>query len=619
MGFGLFAPETSFICPRLISPLARPGLVAIFKAMPDIVLTTLNAKFIHAAFGLRYLFANLGELQPRAVIAEFDINLRPLDIAEALLAREPRILGLGVYIWNVTQTTEVVAVIKRLRPEVKIILGGPEVSYETAGQKIVEFADHVITGEADLKFAEVCRVLLNAVPLTLTHSRGEREQQSQFSVKSNSPSNHPAFGLASGGKPVLPHPSGEGRGEGLPKIIPAELPDLARLELPYDFYAEADIAHRIVYVEASRGCPFTCEFCLSSLDIPVRQVPLDKFLAAMQRLLDRGLKQFKFVDRTFNLHIATSKAILEFFLARYQPGMFFHFELVPDRLPEELRAVIVKFPPGSLQFEVGIQTFNPEVGQNISRRQNYERLAENFAFLRSETSIHIHADLIVGLPGETLASFAAGFDKLIALGPQEIQVGILKRLRGTPIVRHDVEWQMIYNPQPAYELLQNKLLDFATMQRLRRFAKYWDLVGNSGNFVATTPLIFAVVRPTEIASAPGTEAIKPPGNTVPLATPSPFANFLGLSDWLYAKLGRTDSIALGRLAELLFEFLTQEQHHDVHHAAQTVWQDWSRGGRRDPPEFLREFLPAETSIRPRAAKTTLPKRQARHLSAGEAV
>src|SRR5208337_1061500 len=132
--------------------------------MTEIVLATLNAKFIHAAFGLRYVFANLGGLQPRAVIAEFDINQRPLDIAEALLARDPKILGLGVYIWNVAETTEVVATIKRVRPEIKIILGGPEVSYETESQEIVRLADHVITGEADLKFAEVCRVLLERRP-----------------------------------------------------------------------------------------------------------------------------------------------------------------------------------------------------------------------------------------------------------------------------------------------------------------------------------------------------------------------------------------------------------------------------------------------------------------------
>ena len=508
--------------------------------MPDIVLTTLNAKFIHAAFGLRYLFANLGELQPRAVIAEFDINLRPLDIAESLLAREPKILGFGVYIWNVAETTEVITAIKRIRPEIKIILGGPEVSYETEGQKIVELADHVITGEADLKFAEVCQQLLN--------------------------------------------------GETPPKIIAAELPEFSRIILPYDFYTEADLAHRIVYVEASRGCPFTCEFCLSSLDIPVRQVPLDKFLAAMQRLMDRGLKQFKFVDRTFNLNLLTSKALLEFFLARYQPGMFFHFEMIPDRLPAELREVIAKFPPGSLQFEVGIQTFNPEVGTLISRRQNYERMADNFNFLRNETSVHIHADLIIGLPGETLESFAAGFDRLIALGPQEIQVGILKRLRGTPIIRHDAEWQMIYNAHPPYEILQNKLLDFATMQRLRRFARYWDLVGNSGNFIAVTPLIWS--------------------NNV-----SPFNNFLRFSDWLFSKIHRTDSIALARLMELLFEFLTRQLTLDSKLVAETFWQDCQRTGRRDAPNFLKEFLPQENWSVIRERDRSLPKRQSRHAAA----
>ncbi len=561
--------------------------------MADILLTTLNAKYIHAAFGLRYLFANLAELQPRALIAEFDIHQRPLDIAEALLAREPKIIGFGVYIWNVTETIEVISAIRRVRPEIKIILGGPEVSHETEGQPIVELADHVITGEADLKFAEVCRVLLDELALTLTLSPGEREQREPGFNGSVSVLDLSAFGSAREG--LRGRRAAEGTS--LPKIIPAPLPEFSRIALPYDFYTETDLAHRIVYVEASRGCPFTCEFCLSSLDIPVRQVPLPIFLGEMQKLLDRGLKQFKFVDRTFNLNVATSKAILEFFLARHEPGMFFHFEMIPDRLPAELRAVIAKFPPGALQFEVGIQTFNPEVGTHISRRQNYERLADNFQFLRSETGVHIHADLIVGLPGETLESFAAGFDRLIALGPQEIQVGILKRLRGTPIGRHDTEWQMAYTAHPPYEILKNKLLDFATMQRLRRFAKYWDLVGNSGNFVATTPLIWT----SSEAGGVGQSA-------------SAFHGFLCFSDWLYGQLGRTDTIALVRLAEGLFDFITVELKHDKKLVAERLWCDWQQAGRRDPPEFIREFLPPETAGRERSAKRLLPKRQARHLS-----
>jgi radical SAM superfamily enzyme YgiQ (UPF0313 family) len=533
--------------------------------MPDIVLATLNAKFIHVAFGLRYLFANLGNLQSRAALAEFDINQRPLDVAEALLARQPKILGLGVYIWNVAETAAVVAAIKRVRPDIIIILGGPEVSYETESQEIFTLADHVITGEGDLKFAEVCRQLL------------ERRALCQAEVRPRPGSDDPF------------QPAGEVPGAPLPKIIPAELPDFSRIALPYEFYTDADIAHRIVYVEASRGCPFTCEFCLSSLDIPVRAVPLEKFLGEMQKLMDRGLKQFKFVDRTFNLNIAASKAILEFFLARHQPGNFYHFEMIPDRLPAELREVIAKFPPAALQFEVGVQTFNPQVGQLISRRQNYERLADNFHFLRHQTRVHIHADLIAGLPGESAESFAAGFDRLVALRPQEIQVGILKRLRGTTIGRHDLEWQMIYSPQAPYEILQNRLIDFATMQRLRRFAKYWDLIGNSGNFVNTTPLIWR--------------------------DESPFACFLRLSDWLYARTGRTDSIALARLAELLFEFLTSKSKLDAAPVAAAMTGDWQRAGRRDVPEFLRGFLPAENGRRTRTGMTGALKRQARH-SAG---
>jgi len=348
----------------------------------------------------------------------------------------------------------------------------------------------------------------------------------------------------------------------------------------------------------------------------------------MQKLLDRGLRQFKFVDRTFNLNLATSRAILEFFLARHQPGNFYHFEMIPDRLPAELREVIAGFPPGALQFEVGVQTFNPDVGQNISRRQNYERLADNLDFLRNRTRVHIHADLIVGLPGETVESFAAGFDRLIALGPQEIQVGMLKRLRGTPIVRHDTEWGMIYHPQPPYEILQNRLIDFATMQRLRRFAKYWELAGNSGNFVETTPLLWRDESSFEVAECTGPDCGAPgavpagcedqpsragavPG--APAMLESPFARFLRFSDWLYARLARTDSIALARLAELLFEFLTGELKWDAPRVADTMARDWQRGGRRDLPEFLREFQPAKTGPRAPSGRAALPKRQARHL------
>jgi radical SAM superfamily enzyme YgiQ (UPF0313 family) len=487
--------------------------------MVDIILTTLNAKYAHCAFGLRYLMANLGELQARAQILEFDINQRPIEVVEAILRHEPKIVGIGVYIWNAMQSLQVVADLKRLRPELVIIIGGPEVSYECDQQEIVRLADYVITGEADLAFARACGQIL--------------------------------------GRSSLPM-----------KIIPAPLPDFDRLMLPYDLYTDTDIAHRVIYVEASRGCPFECEFCLSSLDIPVRNASLEPFLAAMQRLLDRGVRQFKFVDRTFNLNLKISSAILQFFLERYQPGLFVHFEMIPDRLPEALREPIRQFPPGALQFEVGVQTFNEQVAKLISRRQDNAKLEDNLRWLRKETGVHVHADLIVGLPGEDMESFAVGFDRLVALGPQEIQVGLLKRLRGTPIVRHDSEWGMVYSPHPSYEILQTKLIDFFTMQRLRRFARYWDLIANSGNFVEAAPLLWRA--------------------------DSPFQSFMRFSDWLYAQTKQTHAIALARLRELFTRYLVEEDGQNSEEIQCVLRHDADRTHSR--------------------ATASTPPRQARHLA-----
>ncbi|MFU8803876.1 MAG: DUF4080 domain-containing protein [Bradymonadaceae bacterium] len=510
--------------------------------MTDIVLLTLNARFAHASFGLRYLKANLGELRDRASIMEFTIADRPIDVIEAVLAAEPRIVGVGVYIWNARESAELVSMLKRVRPDITVVLGGPEVSYETEGQAVVEAADYVITGEADLTFPQVCEELL------------------------------------AGDLPPA-------------KIIPGQLPKAEELALPYELYDSKDIAHRVIYVEASRGCPFRCEFCLSSLAKGVRKFPLEAFLGEMERLFERGVRHFKFVDRTFNLDIGMSTEILQFFLDRYEPGLFVHFEMVPDRLPEELREVIARFPAGVLQFEVGIQTFNVDVAKLISRRQDYGRLADNFRFLREETGVHLHADLIAGLPGEDMESFGVGFDRLVELGPQEIQVGILKRLRGTPIVRHDEPFEMAYGAYPPYEILETSLVDFATMQRIRRFARYWDMVGNSGNFPLASRRIWL--------------------------EGSAFEQFMNFSDWLYAQTRRTHAIALKRLCALVFEYLTTELGQDSLEVAVDVQTDYCQQGRRkDILPNLIDILPKDFSIETKEAfDEHLPARQARHLTA----
>lgn len=527
--------------------------------MSDIVLTTLNARYWHSSFGLRYLLANMGELTPQTTMLEFGIGDRTVDVLSTLLEQNPRIVGFGVYIWNIEPITKLVADLKQVRPEIIIVLGGPEVSYETENQPIVRRADYVITGEADIEFPNLCRRILN-----------DTEQPAAVA----SP--------ASSGLTILAPPSQATQTQ----IIHAAVPPLPDIQLPYDLYNDEDIAHRVIYVEVSRGCPFTCEFCLSALDIPVRLFDLEEFLTAMGRLLERGVQQFKFVDRTFNLNMRVSNAILQFFLDRYQPGLFLHFEMIPDRLPEALRELIAKFPDGALQFEIGVQTFNDDVGELISRRQDNEKLAENFRFLREQTGVHIHADLIIGLPGEELDSFAQGFDRLVALDPQEIQVGILKRLKGTPIIRHDDEWQMVYSDHPPFEILSNRLLEFATIHRLRRFSRFWDLIANSGNFRESTPLLWQ--------------------------HDSPFECFFAFTNWIHHAEQRTHGIPLAKLSERLFEFLTTKRNISPEQAALSLWTDYVRGGRRDQPAFLRTFnLPPHHEITEQ--NSSLPSRQSRHL------
>lgn len=496
--------------------------------MADVVLCTLNARYAHASLGLRCLLANLGEVRARATLLEFDLQERPADVVEAILAMGPKIVGLGVYIWNVGPMSEVVALLKTLAPEVAVVLGGPEVSHELEEQPIVRLANHVITGEGEDAFRVLCEGLL------------------------------------------------EGRHD-FPKVLKGGLPDLARLRLPHAEFSDQDLAHRLLYVEASRGCPFRCEFCLSSLDEKVRPFPLPNLFSSLESLLSRGARHFKFVDRTFNLDVRASTAILDFFLERWTPGMFLHFELIPDRLQPALRERLARFPAGGVQLEIGLQTLNAEVTRRISRVQDLTRCAETFAFLRQHTQAHLHADLIVGLPGEDLESFGKGFDTLRSWGPQEIQVGVLKRLRGTPIQRHQVEFGLVFAPIAPYEVLATNTLSFVDVQRLKRFARTWDLFGNSGRFPSTLPLLFR-------------------------DEPSDFAAFLRFSDWLTTRTTTRAGISLARQFELLVEYLGPTAPEVLERAL----VDYRRGARTDTPKWLRAPPPESPKPRP-----TLPPRQSR--------
>lgn len=503
--------------------------------MANIVLTTINAKYIHASLGLRYLYANMGELKAQSQLMEFTLVQRPDDIVELLLETNPSIIGFGVYIWNSLETLDVVRMLKLVKPEMTIILGGPEISYETTSQALYKEADHVITGQADHAFRQTCIELINNE------------------------------------KPV--------------KLISPLPIDLNTLASPYSEYTDDDLKNRVLYVEASRGCPFKCEFCLSSLDKTATAFNLEQFLDQMKQLLDRGAKHFKFVDRTFNLKIDTSKKILEFFLNAIEndnQSLFLHFELIPDRLPDPLKELLPRFPPGCLQFEIGIQSFNVEVQQRISRKQQHEKTCENVIWLRENTHAHIHADLIFGLPGETLSSFGQGFDQLLTLGPQEVQLGILKRLRGTPIARHTEAFDMRYQSTPPYRILSNSDNDFVQVQRIVRFARYWDLIANSGRFPKGLPMLLGS---------------------------SPFERFLSSSDWIFQQTGQTHKIALPKLFTILHRLFTEHLNIDADDAGDALASDFAHNKLKGRPSFQTAELPPNHKAIAAAAK-----RQSRHMA-----
>lgn len=396
----------------------------------DIVLAAVNARYSHASLGMRFLLANVDDaLRARTALLEFSINDPVETIAEKIAATPPRLVGLGVYIWNRVLMEALVPLLRQKLPSAVIVLGGPEIAHDTASA-LAQAADGVVRGEGESIWPVICRDVL-------------------------------------AGRPLPPLPA-------------LQAPSLDALQLPDALYSETDLRHRNVYIEASRGCPLACAFCLSSVEPGVRHFPEAAVQASLQRLLDRGALQFRFVDRSFNLGGGRALRLLAFFLARLRPGLRLHFEMTPDGLSPSLRALLSRFPPGVLHLEAGIQSFDPAVLARVNRRVDLAAAADGIAWLVREAGADVHADLIAGLPGETLAGFAAGFDRLYRLGPSEIQVGILKRLHGTALAREGQG--ACFRDEPPYDVLETPSMTASELDAVRRFASHWDRVVNRGHF-----------------------------------------------------------------------------------------------------------------------------------------
>ncbi|HEX5329873.1 B12-binding domain-containing radical SAM protein [Sulfuricurvum sp.] len=526
--------------------------------MHTILLTTLNARYAHTALGLRYLYANMGELQPMTKIVEFTMNEQIQSIAEELLKHSPRIIGIGVYIWNASQCSELIQTLKKVSPQTVIVLGGPEAAH-LPHRVDLSRADYIISGEGEVAFYELCKEILSPV-IPCYDTESTKTQEIPYQVRDDEK---------------------EGQQHKQPHFIKAPLPDLKSIHLPYSAYNDEDVAHRYIYVEASRGCPFECEFCLSSIDEKVRNFPLDQLLEEFEILWQRGARSFKFIDRTFNLNMTFANRILDFFLSK-EPPYFAHFEVIPDHFPEVLKEKIKLFPAGSLQLEIGIQTLDPLIAKGINRPLKLEKIVENLRFLENETHAHMHLDLIVGLPGESIEGFGRNLDTLVSLTHSEIQIGILKNLSGTTLSRHDKEHGMIYSDTPPYDILQNNLLSFVQIQKMKRFARFWDIFYNSGSFTKTVPLIWS--------------------------RGSVFDGFYAFSEWIYTQTLSTWKISLERQIALIHAYLCEHHNKEIVEAA--LIEDLATRPEKTIPFFLRQSTQEKKE---KEIKAVTPKRQAKRV------
>lgn len=476
--------------------------------MANIVLFTITARYSHSAFGLRWLKSNLGKYREEAQIIEFHLKQPPNTIAETLIEMKPQILGAGVYIWNLREITEVVQIVKRVLPETIVIIGGPEVSYEYEDLDIFLESDYLIRGEAELTLP----ILIEAL--------SERIRPTQ-------------------------------------KVWSSKIENLDVLVSPYDEYTDRDLANRIIYVESSRGCPFHCEFCLSAIEPGVRFFNRQNFLSEMEKLIERGARNFTFVDRTFNINETHALEILDFFLRRVDCSYRLHFEIVPDKLSKRILEKFKDFPPGVLHLEVGVQSVNPETLKLISRNQDIAKTKETIEYLIQETGAEVHADLVAGMPAETWESFREGFNFLVGLAPHEIQLGILKKLRGARISRHIKGYNLSFAPYPPYEILQTSTMSYQELQKLKRMARYLELFYNQGNFPNTIKYLWQ-------------------------ASITPFDSLTEFSEFIWTKTGKTHELSLVTQANLLFSYLITKGKFTREELEQSIRKDYaSKPGRTE--------------------------------------
>ncbi|MBS4193779.1 B12-binding domain-containing radical SAM protein [Lederbergia citri] len=409
-----------------------------------IIASTLNAKYIHTNLAIRYLKAYAAP-DFDVELAEYTIKDPTLNIVTDLYNKKPDVIGFSCYIWNIEETIKVIEILRKIMPDVKIVLGGPEVSYDVIHWlKRLPEIDFIVIGEGEETFKQLLHEL-----------KGNMEMENVLGI-----------GYMREGKPVI-------------NPVRTKI-DLREMPSPFRF--KEDIPHlskRVIYIETSRGCPFSCQFCLSSIEVGVRYFNREKIKEDIRYLLDNGAKTIKFVDRTFNISRSYAMEMFQFLIDERRPGTVFQFEITGDIMrPEVIDFLNKEAPEGLFRFEIGVQSTNDLTNELVKRRQNFEKLTRTVRMVKEGGKILQHLDLIAGLPEEDYDSFRKTFNDVFTLEPEELQLGFLKMLRGTGLrisAKHFGYTYMDYSP---YEILGNNVIDFEDIIRIKQvedvLEKYWN-------------------------------------------------------------------------------------------------------------------------------------------------
>lgn len=416
------------------------------------LLVAVNAKYIHSNPAVYSLKRFAGEYTDAVEIAEYTINNRMEDILEDIYRRKPHVIGFSCYIWNIGMVEKLMGELHKLLPKLPVFLGGPEVTYDA--DKLLRkypYLTGIFIGEGEATFAQVVKYYVKKNPESLEDI--------------------PGLMLRSGMTPVRK---------------PLNLTDV-----PFLYDDMAPFTNRIIYYETQRGCPFRCSYCLSSIDKTVRFRDIEVVKKELAFFLEKKVKQVKFVDRTFNCNHDHAMAVWQYLYDHDNGVTNFHFEIAGDILREDEIALVAKMRPGLVQFEIGVQSTNTDTLREIRRVMDIEKLKQVVAALKATHNVHIHLDLIAGLPYEDYDSFARSFDDVYAMEPEQLQLGFLKVLKGSYMAEMAESYGLVYTDYAPYEVLYTNWLSFTEICRLKRIEEMVEIYYNSGQFAHSLPVMIA--------------------------------------------------------------------------------------------------------------------------------